>query len=105
MSIFLMAERLSGRCPVSQCYCGVRGFDESQQSDTVPEIWDFQANWRSTAAAIRLITTIAAMLARNAFILAPRIDGSGGQVMAIGPADEVQIMSTSQFTGWSTSPA
>ena len=59
----------------------------------------------STAAAIRLITTIAAMLARNAFILAPRVDGSGSQVMAIGPADEAQIMSSSQITGWSTSPA
>ncbi len=29
-SIFRMAETLSGRWPVSQAYCGVRGFDESQ---------------------------------------------------------------------------
>ncbi len=30
VSIFRMAERLSGRWPVNQGYCGVRGFDEPQ---------------------------------------------------------------------------
>ncbi len=30
MSIFRMAERLSGRWRVSQGYCGERGFDEPQ---------------------------------------------------------------------------
>jgi len=32
MSIFRMAERLSGRWTVSQGYCDVRGFDEPQAS-------------------------------------------------------------------------
>ena len=30
MSLFRMGERLSGRWPVRQGYCGVRGFDEPQ---------------------------------------------------------------------------
>ncbi len=36
MSIFRMAERLSGRWPDSQGFCGVRDFDEPQPAKTFP---------------------------------------------------------------------